>query len=137
VSDSPSVESSRLTKKFRFGYVGNRTETKSRAKNCPHLTTLSWDIWERPMSRTISIEQKWHQQSEVVKSAAEKRPPGVVERWLEKLRCPNCAKTGTARVSQADGWTIHVDILPEGFYFIQSESGSNFYCSSCDSSAEL
>jgi hypothetical protein len=30
-----------------------------------------------------------------------------------------------------------VDKLPEGFYFIQSESGSNFYCSSCDSPAEL
>ena len=89
------------------------------------------------MSRTISIEQKWHQQSEVVKSAAEKLPPGVVERWLEKLRCPNCGKTGTGRLSHADGWTVHVDILPEGFYFIQSESGSNFYCSSCDSPAEF
>ena len=55
----------------------------------------------------------------------------VVERWVEKLRCPNCGKTGTARLSQADGWTVHVDKLPEGFYFIQSESGSNFYCSSC------
>jgi hypothetical protein len=30
---------------------------------------------------------------------------------------------------------VHVDKLPEGFYFIQSESGSNFYCSSCDSPA--
>jgi hypothetical protein len=61
----------------------------------------------------------------------------VVERWVENLRCPNCGKTGTARLSQADGWTVHVDKLPEGFYFIQCESGSNFYCSSCDSPAEL
>src|SRR5882724_8374991 len=46
----------------------------------------------------------------------------VVERWVENLRCPNCRKTGTARLSQADGWTVHVDKLPEGFYFIPSES---------------
>ena len=51
----------------------------------------------------------------------------VVERWVENLSCPNCGKTGTARLSQADGWTVHVDKLPEGFYFIQSESGSHFY----------
>ena len=37
----------------------------------------------------------------------------VVERWVENLRCPNCGKTGTARLSQADGWTVHVDKLPE------------------------
>src|SRR3982074_3805757 len=51
----------------------------------------------------------------------------VVERWVEHLTCPNCGKAGTARLSQADGWTVHVDKLPEGFYFIQSESGRNFY----------
>ena len=39
MSDFPSGKSSGLTKKFRFGYVGNRTETKSKAKNYPHLTT--------------------------------------------------------------------------------------------------
>src|SRR6267142_6646051 len=39
MSDLSSGESSGLTKKFRFGYVGNRTETKSKAKNYPHLTT--------------------------------------------------------------------------------------------------
>ena len=90
------------------------------------------------MRSTISIEQKWHQQSEAAKSAAEKLPQGKErERWVEQLRCPNCGKTGTPRLSQADGWTVHVDILPEGFYFIQSENGSNFYCSSCDSPAEL
>ena len=88
------------------------------------------------MRSTVSIEQKWHQHSEAAKSAAEKLPQGK-ERWLEKLSCPNCGRTGTTRLSQADGWAVHVDILPEGFYFIQSESSSNFYCSSCDSPAEL
>jgi hypothetical protein len=60
----------------------------------------------------------------------------VLDRWVENLRCPACRKTGAARLSQADGWNVHVDNLPEGFYFIQSEYGSNFYCSSCDSPVE-
>jgi hypothetical protein len=57
--------------------------------------------------------------------------------WVEHLRCANCGKTRTARLSEADGWTVRVDILPEGFYFIQSKGSSNFYCSSCDGLAEL
>jgi len=60
----------------------------------------------------------------------------VLERWTENLRCPVCRKTGAARLSQADGWSVHVDNLPDGFYFIQSENCSNFYCSSCDSPVE-
>jgi hypothetical protein len=49
----------------------------------------------------------------------------VLERWIENLRCPVCRKTGAARLSQADGWSVHVDNLPDGFYFIQSENCSN------------
>ena len=60
----------------------------------------------------------------------------VLDRWVENLRCPVCRKTGAARLSQTDGWNVHVDTLPEGFYFIQSEDGSNFYCSSCDRPVE-
>jgi predicted RNA-binding Zn-ribbon protein involved in translation (DUF1610 family) len=55
----------------------------------------------------------------------------VLDRWAENLRCPNCQKTGAARLSQADGWNAHVDSVPEGFEVIQFEYGSNFRCSSC------
>ena len=62
------------------------------------------------MRGKLTLEQKWHQQSEAAKSAAEKLPQGKErERWVEQLRCPNCGKTGTPRLSQADGWTVHVD----------------------------
>jgi hypothetical protein len=38
----------------------------------------------------------------------------VLDRWGENLRCLICRKTGTARLSQTDGWVV----------------GCNFYCSS-------
>jgi hypothetical protein len=59
----------------------------------------------------------------------------VLDHWVENLRCPNCRKTGAARLSQADGWNAHVDSVPEGFKVVTLEYGSNFYCSSCDSPA--
>jgi nucleotide-binding universal stress UspA family protein len=34
----------------------------------------------------------------------------VLDHWVENLRCPNCRKTGAARLSQADGWNARVDI---------------------------
>jgi hypothetical protein len=56
----------------------------------------------------------------------------VLDHWVENLRCPNCRKTGAARLSQADGWNAHVDSVPEGFKVV----GGNFYCSLCDSPAD-
>jgi hypothetical protein len=56
----------------------------------------------------------------------------VLDRWAENLRCPNCRKTGTARLSQADGWNAHAESVPEGFEVIKSEYGNNFRCASCD-----
>jgi hypothetical protein len=44
----------------------------------------------------------------------------VFDHWSENLRCPNCRKTGTARLSQADGWNAHG--VPEGFKVV----GCNF-----------
>src|SRR5882724_2649733 len=60
------------------------------------------------------------------------------DRWVEKLRCPNCRKAGIARLSATDefSWEIQVDGVPEGFKVVGSESSSNFYCSSCDSPVE-
>jgi hypothetical protein len=56
------------------------------------------------------------------------------DQWVETLSCPRCGKIGTAELSTADdkSWTIKVDSIPKGFQFIQSEDGSNFYCSFCD-----
>jgi predicted RNA-binding Zn-ribbon protein involved in translation (DUF1610 family) len=61
------------------------------------------------------------------------------DRWVEKLRCPNCRKAGIARLSATDefSWEIQVDGVPEGFKVVGSESSSNFYCSSCDRPVEL
>jgi hypothetical protein len=60
----------------------------------------------------------------------------VLDHWVENLRCPNCRKTGAARLSQADGWHALVDRLPEGFKFVGLDYGSNFYCSTCDRPVE-
>src|ERR1700694_4408265 len=48
----------------------------------------------------------------------------VLDRWVENLRCPICRKTGTARLSQADGWSVLMDTVPEGFRVVGSEYGS-------------
>ena len=60
----------------------------------------------------------------------------VLDRWTEKLRCPHCGKTGTARLSQVDGWSVHIDSVPEGFIVVGPDRGSNFYCASCNRPAE-
>src|SRR6267378_1657293 len=60
------------------------------------------------------------------------------DRWVEKLRCPNCRKAGIARLSTTDefSWEIRMDGVPEGFKVVRSESSGNFYCSSCDRPVE-
>ena len=60
------------------------------------------------------------------------------DRWVEKLRCPNCRKAGIARLSATDefSWEIQMDGVPEGFKVVGSEFSSNFYCSSCDGPVE-
>jgi hypothetical protein len=58
--------------------------------------------------------------------------------WVEKLRCPNCRKTGTAQLSAEDrlSWDAQVDSISEGFKVIRSEGGSNFFCATCDNPVE-
>jgi hypothetical protein len=60
----------------------------------------------------------------------------VLDRWVENLRCPNCGKTGAARLSQEDGWNAHVDGVSEGFKVVETENGRNFYCAFCDRPVE-
>jgi formate-dependent nitrite reductase cytochrome c552 subunit len=60
----------------------------------------------------------------------------ALDRWVENLRCPVCRKTGTARLSQTDGWRVHMESVPEGFKVVGPEYASNFYCASCNLPAE-
>jgi hypothetical protein len=60
----------------------------------------------------------------------------ALERWVENLRCPICRKTGMARLSQTDGWSAHIDTVPEGFKVVGPEGGCNFYCAACNSPVE-
>jgi hypothetical protein len=45
--------------------------------------------------------------------------------WVENLRCPNCRKTGEARLSATDeySWDVQVDSIPEGFKVLRLENG--------------
>src|SRR5437667_9485297 len=57
----------------------------------------------------------------------------------QTLRCPNCRKTGEARLSATDeySWDVQVDSIPEGFKVIRLENGlPNFLCVLCDIAAE-
>jgi hypothetical protein len=60
------------------------------------------------------------------------------EHWIENLMCRRCSKDGIAVLSTEDklSWIVQVESVPEGFRVVQSENGSNFYCSSCDRPVE-
>jgi hypothetical protein len=61
----------------------------------------------------------------------------ALDRWTEVLRCPFCALTGVASLSQ--GATNHlaivVDELPSGFKAVSSEYGDTFFCAVCNRAA--
>lgn len=57
------------------------------------------------------------------------------DRWEQDLKCPECGRTGVARVSQADGWayqndqSTRVDYVPKGFDYTEGSNGSpRFFC---------
>jgi hypothetical protein len=59
-----------------------------------------------------------------------------LDRWKEVLRCPFCAVTGVASLSQGtEGLTIAVDDLPLGFKAVSSEYGDTFFCEVCKRAA--
>jgi hypothetical protein len=60
------------------------------------------------------------------------------DHWVEVLRCPRCKNIGTAELSElGHSFDIKADSVSEGFVFLESEHGGNFYCSSCNCPAEL
>jgi hypothetical protein len=64
------------------------------------------DIRERSMTRKITIEQKWHQQSEAAKSEAEKPPHGKErDALVRKARQLNTA-------SQINEWLSSSGLKP-------------------------
>lgn len=66
------------------------------------------------------------------------------DRWTVLLLCPQCGVSGTARVSQEDGWSFingdqstRIDFVPPGFKNVSTaEASYNFYCENCNCSAE-
>jgi hypothetical protein len=61
----------------------------------------------------------------------------AIDKWTETLRCPNCALTGVALLSQPTGpnFGIAVDHLPAGFEVVTSQYGDTFYCKACNRAA--
>jgi hypothetical protein len=61
----------------------------------------------------------------------------ALDHWTEVLRCPFCALTGVASLSQGatDDLIIAVDGLPSGFKAVSSEYGDTFFCEVCDRAA--
>ena len=56
----------------------------------------------------------------------------VSDHWTEVLRCPNCALTGVAVLSQPNGSdNVLVETLPAGFKAVTSKYGDTFYCVAC------
>jgi hypothetical protein len=60
------------------------------------------------------------------------------DRWVEVLRCPDCRRTGKARLWAEDGysWEFQVDNLPAGFKVCEPMMDGTFYCISCGIPAE-
>jgi hypothetical protein len=61
----------------------------------------------------------------------------MTDDWNERLRCPNCGKTGMASLSQDDhADTPTVQSVSEGFKVVQSAYGPNFRCGTCNVAVE-
>ncbi len=56
----------------------------------------------------------------------------VSENWTEVLRCPLCASTAVATLSQSRSGGIVVQELPTDFKPVSSEYGDTFYCLTCE-----
>jgi hypothetical protein len=57
----------------------------------------------------------------------------MTDEWNEKLRCPNCGKTGTASLSQSDDTNMAtVHSVPDGFKVVATSYAPNFHCASCN-----
>ncbi len=61
----------------------------------------------------------------------------LVEDWYEKLRCPNCGRTGMASVVQPKGRKLPaVESVPRGFKVVKTRKGPDFHCKKCHIAVE-
>jgi hypothetical protein len=58
------------------------------------------------------------------------------DHWVEYLSCRRCQTSGELSTEDKLSWIVKVETVPEGFRVIQSDNGSNFYCSSCGRAVE-
>jgi len=57
----------------------------------------------------------------------------TTDEWNEKLRCPQCGKTGMAGLSQSDDADRPTaQIVPDGFKVVATTFGPNFHCTACN-----
>ena len=59
------------------------------------------------------------------------------DEWNERLRCPKCGKSGTASLSQDNGDTPSIQLVPDGFKIVDTEHGPDFRCADCDVAVQL
>ena len=60
----------------------------------------------------------------------------LADEWNEKLRCPQCRKTGMANLSQEGHDTLIVQSVPDGFKVVHTQNGPDFYCTDCNVAVE-
>jgi hypothetical protein len=61
----------------------------------------------------------------------------MTDQWNEKLRCPQCRKTGMASLSQDDDADLPVvGNVPDGFMAIHTQYGPDFHCGTCNVAVE-
>jgi hypothetical protein len=57
----------------------------------------------------------------------------MTDEWNERLRCPNCGKTGMASLYQdKSDDTPTVQSVPNGFMAVPTQYGPDFHCETCD-----
>jgi ribosomal protein S27AE len=57
----------------------------------------------------------------------------MTDEWNEELRCPECGKTGMARLSHPKGdQAPTVQKVPDGFKVISTQHGPDFHCGTCN-----
>jgi phage FluMu protein Com len=61
----------------------------------------------------------------------------ALDKWSISLRCPHCARIGTATISE-DGSTQRINDISSGFMLVERRApgaGHDIRCSTCNSSA--
>jgi hypothetical protein len=62
----------------------------------------------------------------------------ITDHWTELLACPECGRSGPARLSQPENqpFELSVEAIPPGFKVVRLEFGKVFYCEVCNQPAD-